>query len=290
MMNGFINLYKESGMTSQKAVTRLKILLRESGLSFQKIGHMGTLDPDGEGVLPVALGRAARLFDYLSEKRKVYYTEFVFGLTTDTLDASGQVLASGGRIPKMDEIKNIIPSLTGRVNQMPPLYSAKSVNGEKAYSLARRGEAFELKPKSVDIFSVSLLDEMEDGVFSFRIECGGGTYIRSIARDMAEALGTYGIMRYIRREQSGAFTLQSAYKLSELENGATDKIIPMDEALSAFPVYVPPVYAEKDILNGVKIALPDVPDGYFRLYINDTLIGIGDKDEAGKMYIKTRLL
>lgn len=291
MVNGFINLNKEGGMTSQKAVLLLKKILLKNRLDFRKIGHLGTLDPDGEGVLPVALGRATRLFDYFLDKKKTYYTEFLFGKTSDTLDASGKITAEGGYIPDKEEIIKVIPKLTGKILQTPPAYSAKSVDGVRAYKVARRGETPELAPKEVDIYSVELLSEIGQGVYSFKVECGGGTYIRSLARDMAAALGTVGLMRYIRRLESGGFMIEDSLKLSEIENNLDTAVISLEKiVLERFSRYDAPAGTEKYILNGVKLTLPDMPDGFFALYADGGLVGIAERDGAGRVNIRTRLI
>jgi len=290
MLNGFINLNKRGGMTSFQAVAKLRHLLRMSGQEFAKIGHTGTLDPDGEGVLPIALGRATRLFDYFLDKIKVYYTEFVFGAETDTLDASGKVTRDGGSVPDKDALLAVLPSLLGKIAQIPPAYSAKVVGGERAYKAARRGEALELKPKIVEIHSIELLEELEKGVFAFRVTCGGGTYIRSIVRDMAVAVGTLGYMRYIRREKSGRFLVEDSFSLEQLaEEGIEDKITPLEEVCKMFPRYSAPQELSDKILNGVKVKLDDMPDKDFALYIEDRLIGIAAND-CGALTIKTRLI
>ena len=128
MLNGFINVNKEKGMSSAFVVTKLKRILRSRGIAFDKIGHTGTLDPDGEGVLPIALGKATRLFDYTLDKKKVYYTEFVFGKETDTLDESGVVIKECDKVVEISDILSVIPTLKGEIDQIPPLYSAKSVD------------------------------------------------------------------------------------------------------------------------------------------------------------------
>lgn len=210
-MNGFINYYKPSGISSAYAINRIKKLFKGS-----KIGHMGTLDPLAEGVLPLAIGKSTRLFDFLLDKQKIYIAEFTFGYETDTLDRGGQVIKSGGKIPSKEEILKVIPTLVGKVDQIPPLFSAKNVGGERSYNLARRGETVELKPKTVEIDSISL-DGGENGVYVFTIICKGGTYIRSICRDLAYALNTYATMTKLKRIKSGAFTLDNAVTEQDLK-------------------------------------------------------------------------
>ncbi|MFI3229182.1 MAG: tRNA pseudouridine(55) synthase TruB [Bacillota bacterium] len=291
MLNGFININKVAGMTSQKVISILKRILRNQNVSFDKIGHLGTLDPDGEGVLPISLGRATRLFDYFLDKRKVYYTEFTFGTTTDTLDASGVEIDSCEKLPTLEEINAVIPSLCGSIAQIPPMYSAKSVDGQRAYKLARKGESVELRPKQVEIYSIKCVGQLSSDTFSFEIECGGGTYIRSIARDMATAVGSVGLMKYIKRLSSGGFNIDTAITLEELENAnAEDYILPMSVGLAQFERFDAPVWQKKLIIDGVKVTLKNPPKENFALYVDDILVGIAKVDEEDRVRVITRLM
>ncbi|MBQ4072632.1 MAG: tRNA pseudouridine(55) synthase TruB [Clostridia bacterium] len=289
MLNGFINVNKEKGMSSAFVVTKLKRILRSRGIAFDKIGHTGTLDPDGEGVLPIALGKATRLFDYTLDKKKVYYTEFVFGKETDTLDESGVVIKECDKVVEINDILSVIPTLKGEIDQIPPLYSAKSVDGRRAYDLAREGKEFTLKPKRITIYEIEYLG-VNNGAYAFRITCSGGTYIRSIARDMAYAMGTLGYMRYIRREASGPFNIERAYTLNELESiDIEQNLIKMEEILVDMPRFDAPKGAERLLDNGVRMALK-VPDGSFKMYIDDELTWIAEKNENdGRIDFKARL-
>ncbi|MDE6373242.1 MAG: tRNA pseudouridine(55) synthase TruB, partial [Clostridia bacterium] len=172
-MTGFVNVNKAAGGSSTKEVAIIK------RLTHTPCGHMGTLDPMADGVLPVAIGNAARLFDYFLTKEKTYIATFIFGEDYDTLDTTGAVTAGGGRIPSAAEIAAVIPKLTGEVMQIPPKYSAKNVNGRRGYELARRGVEFDLPPKKVVIKSIKLLEAVGNNGYGFEIICGGGTYIRS---------------------------------------------------------------------------------------------------------------
>lgn len=289
MLNGFINVNKEKGMSSAFVVTKLKRILRSRGIAFDKIGHTGTLDPDGEGVLPIALGKATRLFDYTLDKKKVYYTEFVFGKEMDTLDESGVVIKECDKVVEISDILSVIPTLKGEIDQIPPLYSAKSVDGRRAYDLAREGKEFTLKPKRITIYEIEYLG-VNNGAYAFRITCSGGTYIRSIARDMAYAMGTLGYMRYIRREASGPFNIERAYTLKELESiDIEQNLIKMEEILVDMPRFDAPKGAERLLDNGVRMALK-VPDGSFKIYIDDELTWIAEKNENdGRIDFKARL-
>ena len=290
MISGFINVNKQAGVTSGRVVNRIKGIMRAQGLEITKIGHLGTLDPDGEGVLPIAIGRATRLFDLLTNKTKVYYTIFRFGETSDTLDASGTITETNEKLPTKEEILAIIPSLTGEIAQIPPSYSAKVINGERAYKLARKGETPDLKAKLIKIESIELIEQLNDREYAFRVTCGGGTYIRSIARDMASALGTVGLMSYIKREQSGAFNLTTAYTLDELQNDLASKILPLDYVLSTYPEFTPPYYKNKLVLDGVHTEIKNMPDCDFKLIIDGKLVGIAEKLPDNTINIKIRLL
>ena len=185
-MVGFINVNKRRGDTSAFVVNRIKKIFGE------KCGHMGTLDPLASGVLPVALGRASRLFDFLVEKEKTYVARFDFSFTTPSLDLESEPCDYSDRSVKKQEIIDLLPHFLGEQMQIPPDYSAKCVDGKKAYKLARRGEKPELKPKRVFIKSIELNEQTGDNEYSFTIVCGGGTYIRSICRDIADKLGVFG--------------------------------------------------------------------------------------------------
>lgn len=289
MLNGFINVNKEKGMSSAFVVTKLKRILRNRGIEFDKIGHTGTLDPDGEGVLPIAVGKATRLFDYLLDKKKVYYTEFVFGSETDTLDEGGRVIKDGGRMPSEEEVLAILPTLEGEIDQIPPLFSAKSIDGRRAYDLARQGIKFELKPKRVTIYAIKYLGK-KDNAFAFEVTCSGGTYIRSIARDMAYALNTLGYMRYIKRIASGAFNIERAYTLKELESiDIEESLISIEEMLECFNRFDAPKGAERLLDNGVRMKL-GVPEGVFTIYIDGELTWMAEKNaEDDRIDFKARL-
>ena len=181
---GFFNVDKPSGIVSSAVVNKIK------WLSGVPCGHMGTLDPLASGVLPVGVGNATRLFDYFLEKRKEYIAEFTFGVDSDTLDSTG-TLVRGGQVPDEREIEGVLPTFFGDIMQVPPKYSAKNVNGRRGYDLARAGIDFELSPKQVHIYGMELMGRVEgkEDTFRIRISCGGGTYIRSLARDIAAALG-----------------------------------------------------------------------------------------------------
>lgn len=262
-MTGFVNVYKPEGMGSTKVVGRVKYLLKTP------CGHMGTLDPLACGVLPVGIGNAARLFDYFLQKEKRYSARFVFGATTDTLDREGEIVR-GGRVPSADEIASALPAFIGEIMQTPPRYSAVSVNGRRGYDLARSGQDFELSAKKVRIASFTLREQTAPDEFAFDIVCGGGTYIRSLARDLAEALGTKGYMSYLCRTASGVFTCETSVPFDSLTaENIRDYIIPTDSVLP-FPVLE---NADERIFHGVGVRTA-CADGLYKLYRGNEFYGI----------------
>lgn len=281
---GFFNVNKPSGIVSSAVVNKCK------WLTGVPCGHMGTLDPLACGVLPVGVGNATRLFDYFLEKDKEYVAKFTFGVGSDTLDSTGE-LVHGGRIPSEKEILSVLPGLVGDVMQMPPKYSAKSVNGKRGYELARAGIDFELQPKKVRIDEIKLLGQADEQSFLFNIRCGGGTYIRSIARDMAAALDTQAVMSSLQRTQSGVFTLENAVDFSLLERDLPIEelekyLIPTQDVLPYPDLYVEGKRAEK-MLNGQTVDV-DLQDGLYKLFVHSSFYGIAQIIQ-GKAKAKTKL-
>ena len=283
---GFFNVDKPSGIVSSTVVNKIK------WLSGAPCGHMGTLDPLASGVLPVGVGNATRLFDYFLEKEKEYVAEFTFGVDSDTLDSTGNLIR-GGHVPDEKEIEAVLPTFFGDIMQVPPKYSAKNVNGRRGYDLARAGIEFELAPKKVHIYGMELLGKKtgSEDTYLVKIRCGGGTYIRSLARDIAAALGTKAVMSALNRTQSGIFTLQNAVpfdfftqdpSVEELEKYliSTETVLPF-EALSLTEKGV------ERILQGQFVTV-DVADGIYKIYTADGFYGLAEV-VGGKAKAKTKL-
>ena len=281
---GFFNVNKPSGIVSSTVVNKLKWL---TGVAC---GHLGTLDPLASGVLPVGVGNATRLFDYFLNKEKEYVAEFTFGVSSDTLDSTGE-LVRGGHVPDEKEIEAVLPTFFGDIMQMPPKYSAKNVNGRRGYELARMGVEFELQPKQVRIYHMELLGKTAEDTFRIKIKCGGGTYIRSIARDVAEALGTNAVMSSLLRTASGVFTLEKAVDFSVLEK---------DPSLEELEYYLIPTESvlpferlqidrkdEIKILNGLAVESLQT-DGLYKLYREEEFYGLAEVKD-GKAKAKTKL-
>ena len=279
-MTGFINVNKASGASSAKEVAAIKRLTKTP------CGHMGTLDPMASGVLPVAIGNTARLFDYFLDKRKKYFATFRFGADSDTLDSTGNVLENVGRIPTKQEIAEILPQFLGAVAQVPPRYSAKNVSGKRGYELARAGVDFSLPPKTVKIYALKVFDNKLADCYDFEIECGGGTYIRSLARDIAQRLGTRAIMSSLVRTQSGPFLIENAVKSEDLtENNIKNRIIPTESLLPFDSIYHDKKTGFK-LFNGLTVNC-EKPDGIYKIYKNSVFYGLAEvKQSILKVRIK----
>ena len=197
----------------------LAVKLVQKAVSARKAGHMGTLDPLADGVLLVGINSGTKLFDNFLQCDKIYKTIFKFGEETDTLDTEGEVINSNNVLVTAEMIEKVLSKFTGKYPQMPPRYSAKKINGKKACDLARKGQEFELKPKEIEVYSLKLLRKVEDNTFEFEIHCSSGFYVRSLARDLAKALGTFAHALSITRIKCGEFSLDQAQTLEELRGG-----------------------------------------------------------------------
>ncbi len=278
-MKGFININKAAGKSSARAVAAVKKVF---GVPC---GHMGTLDPMATGVLPVGLGKTTRLFPYLLDKTKTYRARFLFGLTTDTLDVTGKTENVTDFIPTEREIRDKLSLFTGRIEQVPPNFSAKCVDGKRGYQLARRGVEFTLAPKTVEIDSFSLVGKTAENEYEFEIICKGGTYIRSLARDLGKECGSLAVMSALTRTQSGKFTIENSVTAEELLDSSNPEkyIIPADFAVDYEKLTLTPDRAQK-ILDGVYEDY-GFKDGVYRVYNGEEFWGIGETNE-GRLRIK----
>ncbi len=271
----FVNINKQQEMTSSDVVVVVRGIMRRVTGEKHKVGHMGTLDPMATGVLPIAVGKATRLFDFLSEKKKTYVAEFVFGKTTDTLDAWGIETLRNDKIVSSEDIEKVLPSLIGKIEQIPPIYSAKSVDGKRAYEYARKGVELNLPPKNVNIYDIKLIGG-KNNCFSFEITCSSGTYIRAIARDMASKLETFGYMSALTRTNSGIFKIHDSVDIREFENNPFNYLIPMEKALDFLPFFEIPEEHRKKVLNGIKVKFDNLPTDTFVATVDNKVVGIAE--------------
>jgi tRNA pseudouridine55 synthase len=244
--HGWIILDKPRGLGSTQAVAAVKRNLRQAGYGKVKVGHGGTLDPLAEGVLPIAVGEATKLAGRMLDASKAYAFTLQFGSQTDTLDTQGPVIAESAVRPTMAQVQAVLPQFTGPIAQVPPAYSALKINGQRAYDLARAGEEVELATRSVVIESLQVIAPEAKGAgdnvesVTLLAHVSKGTYIRSLARDIALALGTVGHVTFLRRVKAGPFTENQAISLdmlNEIGNGAPleDHILPLEAGLDGIP-------------------------------------------------------
>lgn len=245
-LSGWLILDKPRGMGSTQGVSAVKRVLRQNGYAKTKVGHGGTLDPLAEGVLPVALGEATKLAGRMLDSDKIYEFTIRFGEETDTLDTEGPVIATSDVRPALAEVEAVLPRFTGPIAQVPPAYSALKVDGQRAYDLARAGEAVALKARHVTIHQLSLRhprlrgnDRVLDDV-TLLAHVSKGTYIRSLARDIAQALGTCGHVTFLRRTKAGPFLESQAISLDKLEEtakgaGLEHLLLPLEAGLDDIP-------------------------------------------------------
>ena len=223
----------------------------------------------------------------LSEKKKIYIAEFIFGKTTDTLDAWGKVTDSDDKVVSQEDIERVLPPLIGMIDQIPPTYSAKSIDGKRAYEYARKGIEIEIPAKKVAIYSIKILGGANNA-FKFEITCGAGTYIRSIARDIAKALGTFGYMNSLVRIQSGQFEIENSVDIKEFEKDPEKYLISMEDALSSFPFFEIPLNYSKEVLNGIKLPFDNMPESPFVATLDNKVVGVAE-NISGKLTLVLRL-
>lgn len=277
---GFINLLKPPGMTSAYAVGFVKRTLNTA-----HIGHAGTLDPQAAGVLPLMIGKATRLFDYLQDKEKRYICEIAFGSETDTLDAQGIVTKTGNNYPTIEALGAALPRFIGAQLQRPPMVSAIKVDGRRMYDVAREGGTVALEERPVTVHSLRCLYETKEHGAMLDIRSSKGFYVRSLCRDLGQALGCPAHMRFLLRAKSGVFSLDTAVTLEELATAASEQradqvLLPMDYALGHIPRVEIPQRLFHELANGIplpKSHFPALPQEQpLRLYMGDTLLAIGE--------------
>ncbi len=278
-MNGFLNLYKPAGMSSAYLLNGLKRILKG-----ETVGHMGTLDPLASGVLPVAIGKSTRLFDYLLDKKKEYEATVTFGFETDTLDLEGKTVFTSDIIPTEEDVKAAASTLIGEIMQVPPIFSAKCVNGKRSYKLARKGVAVDLPPKKVTVYSIEVLSRNENS-YNIKIVCGGGTYIRAIARDLGRLCGSRATMTALCRTASGIFKAETAVTLEQLK--AADDISALllkpQDAID-YPEIKLDELSAKRLFNGL-IDEFNYSDGIYKVFAPDGFYGVGEM-KSGKLKVK----
>lgn len=285
MKHGVVNFLKPPGMTSSDAVVALRRLFQE-----KRVGHTGTLDPGAAGVLPICIGRATRLFDYLVEKDKEYLAEIAFGAATDTQDSYGRIVERRETNVTKEALGQALPGFLGLQEQIAPMYSALKSGGKKLYELARAGEATVEKRRQVYIHRLELVEQTGPQTFMLAVACSRGTYVRTLCRDLGTVLDAPAHLSFLLRSRSGIFSLDTAWTLEELqaqrEAGTLDNaLIPPEKALAHMPQVKLRLDAaqRKRLQNGTAINIPGLqaPDGPVRLYVGEQFWGIGQQGPEG---------
>ena len=280
-MNGFINIIKPPGMSSAAVVGVVRHMVGK-----HKVGHMGTLDPEASGVLPLMIGRATRLFDYLIEKKKTYIAEIAFGMSTDTQDAQGTVVDCSANIPNKESVKAVLPRFIGQIKQTPSSFSAIKQGGKPIYTMARRGMNVNVPERVVQIDTIDLLENTAENSYMLRVVCGRGVYIRTLLSDIGKAVGCPAYMRFLLRSASGVFMLDNAVTLQETavlsaDGRLKDVLMEMDWPLAYLERVDVPYNWIRYAKNGAGMpvcAFERIPAGEFRLYIEDAFAGIAKRD------------
>lgn len=252
MKEGIINIYKEKGYTSFDVVA---ILRKKFGI--KKIGHTGTLDPQAEGVLPICLGKATKVVDYITDYTKVYVATMKLGAVTDTQDHTGKVLSTMPVTCTKEQIESAIYSFIGDYEQIPPMYSAIKVNGQKLYDLARKGITVERKSRTIKIYSIEIISIQDDNI-ELRVTCSKGTYIRTLCHDIGQKLGCGAHMTDLIRERTGPYEAKDALRLSQIdeliESGKIEDVIqPIDKVFIDSPTVTVDSAYNTQLMNGNKL-------------------------------------
>lgn len=263
-IHGWINLDKPEGITSNDALGIVKRALAKYDGAKPKIGHAGTLDPLASGILPLALGEATKVVSAMMDAEKSYLFTVTWGEQRSTDDREGDAIATSAHRPSENDILSILPQFTGPIMQKPPTFSAIKVDGQRAYDLARAGEALDLESRQVDIYEMDLIERDTDSA-TFRCLCGKGTYVRSLARDMGRQLGTYGYITTLIREQVGPFSLDNAISLDMFDNFDHNSplesvLLPLETVLDDIPVLALSETEAGRLKNGQKLTFVSRPD------------------------------
>lgn len=284
-MNGVINIYKNTGMTSFDVVAMVRRVAK-----MKKVGHTGTLDPAASGVLPVCLGKATKIIDYIMENKKVYRVNLKLGMVTDTYDLEGEVLREedASHITK-DEILNCINSFVGTIDQVPPMYSALKQNGVRLYELARQGIEVHREARKITIYSIENIKIESNDNIQMDVCCSKGTYIRSLCYDIGEKLNVGATMTALERIQNGTFTKEEAINIEDLTEELLEKhIISIEKALDSFEKITVNEKFGKLLRNGVKVfdnRMYNEEVEFNKLYRvyedNGVFLGLGKRDEKG---------
>ena len=268
-----LNVNKPAGITSASVVAQIKRILGGA-----KVGHLGTLDSLGCGVLPIAVNKATRIFAFAEHKQKSYRAIFKFGIETDTLDSAGSITQKSHKIITEQDLKHAAKKFVGTQMQMPPNFSAKKINGVRASDLMRKNIEVEIKPKAVRIDKIEVVKQFEENTFLVEVDCGEGTYIRSLCRDLARQMGTCGVMVGICRTRCGICDISNAVTIDDVKNGVFNKI-EISQMLDLPQKHISNSLCN-DLLCGKKVRFEAESAGKFLLFSGSVLLGVYHCDDG----------
>lgn len=272
-MDGVLIINKPKGFTSHDVVNVLR-----KALNTKKIGHTGTLDPNATGVLPILIGTATKISKYLIEHDKTYIATVRLGEKTDTGDSEGSIIEKDLNFQNISckQIRDVLKTFIGKQKQIPPMYSAIKINGKKAYEYARKGQAVQLEPRNIEIYSINLI-KLEDEEITFEVSCSKGTYIRTLCEDIAKRLGTIGYMKELTRTRVDEFKLENAVTIDQIKENSlivNEKIINIESIFMDKPQINLNNRKKELFLNGVRLTF-EKPNDIYRIYNNNEFIGLG---------------
>lgn len=265
MANGILIVDKPDGWTSQDVAAKLRGVFHE-----RRIGHGGTLDPMATGVLPIFVGRATRAAEFMESAEKEYIAGLRLGLVTNTQDTSGEALESRPVDVTREQLEAVLKQFTGRIQQIPPMYSAVKIGGKKLYELARKGQEIERKPREITIHALELLYGAGSN-WTLRVHCSKGTYVRTLCHDIGAALGCGGCMSSLRRTMAGRFTLDGALTMQQIldfaaQGAPQELLLPVDAIFSQYPALIVTLAQTTRVRNGAEVRDREFPDGMCRVY------------------------
>ena len=265
-MYGILIINKPQGYTSHDIVNIVK-----KALNTPKVGHTGTLDPNATGVLPILIGKATKVSKYLIEHNKTYVAELALGEKSSTGDTEGEIIEKK-KVPLLNEeqIKQVLKSFEGKQMQTPPIYSSIKINGKKAYEYARKGQNIQLEPRPIEIMKISFI-KFENNVLKYEVQCSKGTYIRVLCEDIAERLGTVGLMKNLCRTRVNEFDIEDSCKIEQI---AKEKIISIEKVCNIKPKIELDDKTKEKFLNGVKLNF-NMENGVYRIYNKKIFLGLG---------------
>ena len=262
MADGIIIMDKPAGWTSMDVCAKLRGILKT-----KKVGHAGTLDPMATGVLPVFVGSATKAVSFAENGDKEYIAGLRLGMTTDTQDTSGNVLERRETAVSRESLEAVLPRFTGEIQQIPPMYSAIKINGQKLYELARKGTEIQRSARNITIFELELLEQDESGDWTLRVLCSKGTYVRTLCHDIGQALGCGGCMSALRRTMAAGFTLAESHTLEEVQQAGESLLAPTDSLFRQYPAHrLTTEKADRACRCGNPIPAEGLAEGLYRVY------------------------